>query len=132
LLSDLLAEIERQGPDPIVSLESFFEGNDDPASIGCNLEDHPGVPRFYAVLRAIRERPDVHGVWVGITEVMGPDEWPFSDTVYVVTSAPSAEVAEWTAELQPDEPGPEEWTREPPARLKPVPAGSRVVTVWWD
>ena len=61
MLADLLAEIEAQGwsddgsgPDPVVSLELFFEGNDDLASIGCNLIDHPGPADFYATLRAIR------------------------------------------------------------------------------
>ncbi len=69
MLDDLLADVNRQGGnagstglEPVVSLELFFEGNDDPGSIGCNLTDHPGVDRFYAVLRGIRDRPDVHGV----------------------------------------------------------------------
>jgi len=42
MLSDLLAEIDRRGgyetgvgPEPVVSLELFFEGNDDLGSIGC-------------------------------------------------------------------------------------------------
>src|SRR5262245_38111426 len=85
MLAKLLAEIERQGgyehgvgAEPVVDLELFFDGNDDPGSIGCNLIDHPGPAHFYAVLRSIRDRPDVHGVWIGISEVMAPDEWPFS------------------------------------------------------
>ncbi len=89
MLTELLAEIERQGgydgagPETVVDLETFFEGNDDFASIGCNLLAHPSPVQFYAVLRSVRDRPEVHGVWVGISEVMGLDEWPFSDHVYV-------------------------------------------------
>jgi hypothetical protein len=85
VLDDLLAEIDRQGGhagdvgrEPVISLELFFEGNDDPGSIGCNLPDHPGVHHFYTVLRHIRDRADVHDVRIGITEVMSRDEWPFS------------------------------------------------------
>ena len=35
-----------QNPGPTVSLEDFFEGNDDLGSIGCNLSAHPGVDVF--------------------------------------------------------------------------------------
>jgi len=131
VLSDLLAEIERQGGDePIVSLELFFDGNDDEASIGPNLIDHPGVASFYATLRAIRDRSDVYGVWIAITEVMPAGEWPFTDRVYVVTSAPPADVDRWVSDLQADEPGDTGWLGGPPP--VPVPDGARVVMLWWD
>jgi hypothetical protein len=130
VLTDLLAEIERQGGDePIVSLELFFEGNDDLGSIGPNLIDHPGVAFFYATLRAVRDRPDVYGVWVAISEVMSEDEWPFSSHVYVVTSAPPADVDQWVFDLQADEPGDAEWDGDAPV---PVPDGARLVVLWWD
>lgn len=94
MLAELHGEISRQGgyedgayAEPVVSLELFFDGNEDPGSIGCNLSDHPGPDGFYRVLSAIRDRPDVYGVWVGISEVMDPDEWPFSDHIYFVTTA---------------------------------------------
>ena len=94
MLEELHAEISRQGgydhgagPEPVVSLELFFDGNEDPASIGCNLSDHPGPARFYEVLSTIRDRPEVHSVWVGVSDVIEPDDWPFSDHVYVVTTA---------------------------------------------
>src|SRR2546429_9676710 len=85
------------GPEPVISLELFFDGNDDLGSIGCNLSDHPGPARFYGVLGAIRDRPEVYSVWVGISEVMAPDEWPFSNHVYVVTTVSAAEVMSWVA-----------------------------------
>jgi hypothetical protein len=131
VLTDLLAEIERQGGDePIVSLELFFEGNDDLGSIGPNLIDHPGVAFIYATLRAVRDRPDVYGVWVGIDEVVADDEWPFTDHVYVVTSAPPSEVDRWVRDLQSDEPGDTGWLGGPPPVA--VPDGARLVVLWWD
>jgi hypothetical protein len=100
MLHDLLAEIASQGdyrstdgPEPVVSLEMFFDGNDDMGSIACNLTEHPGLDRFSAILRDIRDRPDVFAVWVGISEVMDDTQWPFSDHVYVVTTATAPEVA---------------------------------------
>jgi hypothetical protein len=139
VLAELLAEIERQGgyadgvgPEPVVSLELFFQDNDDLGSIGCNLTDHPGPAHFYTVLRSIRARPEVHGVWVGISEVMGPDEWPFSDHVYVVCTAPPHEVAQWAASLQPDEPGDDWWNGAPPLSPIAIPPGAHLVVLWWD
>ena len=131
MLNDLLAEIARQGEDnAIVDLELFFEGNDDGASIGPNLIDNPGPAAFYATLRAIRDRSDVFGVWVGITEVMPEGEWPFTDRVYVVTSALPAEVDRWVADLQADEPGGDDDGEGAP--VVPVPDGARLVVLWWD
>jgi hypothetical protein len=140
MLPDLLAEIKRQGgyesgvgPEPVVSLESFFEGNDDGGSIGCNLIDHPGVYQFFAILRNVRERADVQDVWVGISEVLGDDEWPFSDHVYVVTSASADDVLRWTIALSPEPEVASGWWKDaPPARPIPVPEGMRVLTLWWD
>ncbi|WP_249997651.1 hypothetical protein [Actinoplanes sp. M2I2] len=140
MLPDLLAEIQRQGgyesgvgSEPVVSLELFFEGNEDLGSIGCNLIHHPGVRAFFTVLRDVREQPDVHDVQVGISEVLGDDEWPFSDHVYVVTRAPASEVLRLTAALNPEQEVSYEWWNDaPPAKPIPVPDGMRLQTLWWD
>ena len=139
MLAELLAEIDRQGgyahgagPEPVVDLELFFEGNDDLGSIGCNLLDHPGTAHFYEVLRSMRDRPDVHGVWVGITEVLPPGEWPFSDHVYVVTTATAHDVARWAASLDPDEPGDDWWNGAPPLQPIAIPPDAHLVMLWWD
>jgi hypothetical protein len=140
VLTDLLAEIERQGgydsgagPEPVVSLELFFEGNNDPGSIGCNLNRHPGVQTFFTVLRDLRERPDVHDVQIGISEVLGDNQWPFSDHVYVITSASSDDLLRLTAALRSE---PEVsygwWNDVEPAKPIPAPEGMRLQTLWWD
>ena len=134
--TSLLAEIRDQRSDdksrPVVSLEVFFEGNDDPASIGCNLPEHPGVPTFYAVLRSIRERPDVQDVLVAITEDMGDDDWPFSDCIYVLTRASVKDVEKWAAALEPDPDPAEGYFPGPPKRAPTLLPEHRVVTLWWD
>ncbi|MDP4145462.1 MAG: hypothetical protein Q8936_13415 [Bacillota bacterium] len=58
---NLLEEIYRQvnvnkKTLPLISLELFFEGNDDIGSIGCNLLDHPGTEKFYSVLKNIKDK----------------------------------------------------------------------------
>src|SRR4051794_17143456 len=107
----LIEAIKQQGwPNPshqlpIVSLEEFFTGNDDEGSLGCNLIDHPGMRFFYDTLRTIREKPMVQEVLIEIAEVEESDEsmWPFSECVYILTSASQADVEAWMEPLQPDE-----------------------------
>jgi hypothetical protein len=113
----------RGGAGALLSLEEFFTDNDDLGSIGCNLNDHPGVNAFSQIFLSIRERPDVSDVRVAIRDFAdSPEEWPFSDTVYVVTSASVDEIAAIVESLQPDEVQIDDTAM----------AGQRVVSVWWD
>ena len=110
-LDRLRRRIDELGGDaayPVVPLDLFFTGNDDAASIGPNLDPHPGVQTFHRVLRSIRDRSDVSDVVLQVNEVLeGEDEWPYVDAAYVVTSASAEEVHEWAVELSPDPPEPE-------------------------
>ena len=118
---------------PVVPLDAFFDGNDDLGSIGCNLgDDHPGLDRFREVLAGVKKRRDVQDVLVGIFEAMEEDtSWPFSETVYVLTSASASAVQEWVAELQPDEVE-EGFLDGPPPGLPPLGDGMMPVRLWWD
>lgn len=116
---------------PLVSIEDFFEGNEDLGSIGCNLLDHPGLNRFQQVLTTIRNRVQVSDVLIGIYEVEESDEtmWPFSETVYIVTSVAPDQVFEWLQPLQPDSVAP---VMNPILNEPVVPEGYLVCEVWWD
>jgi hypothetical protein len=138
-LAELLARIEELGGEeayPVVPLELFFDGNDDDASIGPNLEPHPGMPTFARVLRAVRDRDEVSDVVLQVSEVLGDDEWPFVDAAYVITTASPEDVHEWAGELEPDEyveDMPRTWPQgDPPPGAPPVAAGHHVVTLFWD
>ena len=113
----LFAQIKRQQevgePLPIVSLEEFFEGNNDYGSIGCNLDDpqakpplpvpywpHPSPQGFYEILRAVRERQEVQDVLVEVSDTdVGEEDWPFSELVYILTTESIGEVEVWAASL---------------------------------
>jgi hypothetical protein len=130
----LIADQQEDDPDigPIVPLDAFFDGNEDAASIGCNLSEHPGMETFYRVLRDVRARNEVQDVLVGIQEVMeGDDEWPFSDVVFILTSASSADIARWLEPLQPDEIIDGWGGDKASAAPDPVP-GMSVFRAWWD
>jgi hypothetical protein len=135
---ELLARIRSQrdfkdytAPDPIVSLEEFFTGNEDLGSIGCNLTRHPGMQSFYAELKTIRSRPDVQGVFVAIHETDADTIWPFSECVYILTSAPTKEVSRWMQKLEPSEIS-EGWLYKQPSDAPKLKDGIRPVSCWWD
>ncbi|MDT2046527.1 hypothetical protein [Priestia flexa] len=133
---NLLESIYKQGyPDaqtaPLVSLEEFFEGNEDEGSIGCNLIDHPGVSFFYEVLLEIRNKENVQDVFVEIMEVEDEEYWPFSERIYVLTDAKVAEVKQWMSILEPDEID-EGYAFGKPSAAPELKLGYHVIGAWWD
>jgi hypothetical protein len=141
LIEKTLAMLEEGSALPAVSLEDFFEGNTDEASIGVNLskENHIGLAGFRRTLSDIRERPDVQGVFVEVTEIPEPDEkadadiWPTACVAFVVTSAPRSDVTEWVASLHPRDIS-EGWCVQPGVKTPIADAdlspGMRPVRVW--
>ena len=134
----LIAKIKSQGPldtdtSPVVSLEDFFTGNTDCGSIGCNLDPHPGLQKFFDVLRDIRSRPDVQDVSVSIFEVEERNKsiWPFSERVYVITSATPKKLAKWADALEPGEVDQGYIGGKPQAAPRRKP-GMNVLSLWWD
>ena len=133
----LVTKIEQQAVPPgsaeiVVSLEDFFNGNDDLGSIGCNLgsEQQP-VAEFHRVLKNIRSRPEVQDVLVRICDYSDPTSWPFSDTVYIITRADLATVREWVAPLLPDEVD-AEWMYEKPLAAPALDSAMTPYSVWGD
>jgi hypothetical protein len=118
-------------PRPLLTVSEFFEGNTYSGSIGCNLSPQPTPAQFYALFTRFLERPDVEDVRIQITMFDDP-EWPFSDMVYVMTSASPEEVATWfDPQLRPDEVG-EGFIPGQAYEPYSQPAGSRVIYCWWD
>lgn len=77
-----------------VPLDLFFEGNDDPGSIGCNLcGPRPSIGEFYKALSAFRSRPEVQDVLVRISSADDEAYRPCSDTVCVISSIAEEEIA---------------------------------------
>jgi hypothetical protein len=131
LAAKIAAQAARAG-DIVVSLEDFFTGNVDRGSIGCNLgKSQPPIQTFFQVLRDIRSRPGVQDVLVRVCEFDDPTSWPYSDTVYVLASAPLEEVQQWVAPLTPDEVY-AEWMYGPPPKAPPLKPGVTPYSIWWD
>jgi hypothetical protein len=139
--AELIKKIKQQGfpspsnkkPYPIVTLEEFFVGNDDLGSIGCNLIDHPGISLFYETFLSIRGKPNVRDVLVEIKDMEEESEgiWPFSDTIYILTSATREEVTSWVYILGPDEVQ-EDFSDNNRALALDIKPDIKVYSVWWD
>lgn len=92
-------------PRPLVTLEEFFEGNEDYGSIGYNFyPDQPAPSEFWQFFAKIRDREDVVTVLIQVSDQEDPDGWPSTDTVWVVTSASADDVNTWLGDrFQSDE-----------------------------
>ncbi len=100
----LKAELETADEPALVAAERFFDGNEDEASIGCNLAKHPGIPRFREVLTGLARRPDVRSVHLVISDPdPGEEYWPFSDLVLVAGEISDLELRRTLSPLKPDE-----------------------------
>jgi len=118
-------------PRPLVSLETFFEGNSDYGSIGYNFyPDQPSPSEFYRLFKQIRGFAEVCDVLVQVQQHEDPEAWPSTDTVWVITRASNAEVTEWLGKrFQPDE-----LLEGIPDGVQSVeiPPGCRALGIWYD
>ena len=141
LVEKALAIIDDGNTLLVVSLEEFFVGNTDEASIGVNLvpEQHIGLNGYRRVLESIHERPDVQDVFLELTEIPDLDEpaddgiWPTACVAFIVTSAALSEVKEWVEPLYPRSVD-EGWNVQAGVKV-PLPdadllTGMRPVRVW--
>lgn len=129
--ADLKAKLSAQQEPWLVSVEVFFDGNDDEASIGCNLNPHPGIDVFRAILLGILRRPDVVAAYALISELdPGVESWPFADWVFVAGAIARDDLADALAPLQPDSVGPPEYPGVPEAIARQHDAP--VLAAWWD
>src|SRR5262249_43406109 len=120
-------------PLPLVTLEEFFEGNDNYGSIGCQLTPMLGPEFFFLTFKSIRSLPNLHGVLVEVAEVEPEDSlaWPFSDRVYVFTDAERDELAQWAAPIKPD--AIQEGFSNGKHRCAPaIVSGFKCYSLWWD
>lgn len=127
----LLKELSRLPEPQIVPIDRFFDGNNDPGSIGCNLPEHPGMDVFRDVLVGLTSRSDIEAVYAQIAELdPGEDSWPFADTILVVGNVSTGELRRLLAPLQPDEIGPADTFGVPTS----VSDRHRtpILAAWWD
>ena len=121
----------------LISIDEFFDGNNDEASIAPNLIEKPKVSEYYKVLKKISENPKVTASFVKLNEVMiyddgklNDNEWFFSDMIYIIGDLTKEEIKEATKSLKPDE---VEYDEEMLMQeIDPKYKDKKVVYIWWD
>lgn len=129
--NQLIEDLAKEAAPQVVEIERFFDGNDDPGSIGCNLVQHPGVEIFKGTLLKLARRGDVEAVYAQIAELEpGEDSWPFTDTIFVVGRIELDELRKALEPLQPDEVGHGKHFAVP--ALIAEKHSEPVLAAWWD
>ena len=136
----LVARINQNGdindsatPKPLITLEEFFEGNDDYGSIGYNFcPNQPPPAEFFAFFKQIRERPGVFDVRVEVSQHEVADEWPSSDTIWIITRSTPDVVSSWLGERFRADDLIVGWPEIGNRELLLVPEGMQIIGVWWD
>ncbi len=124
---------DQEIPRPLVTLEEFFEGNHDFASIGFNLDPPASPQATYRLFRSIRDKAHVQDVRVMVMGQEEPDSWPWSDTVWIITSATPYEVRDWLGEQFRADSLILGFARDS-RKVEPyqLPQGMSAIGVWWD
>lgn len=83
-----------------VTLNEFFDGNEDEASLGCNLVPHPSLEALYYHLQRFSNEHEVE-VYVEIHEVDESDDerWPYSERVYLIGDVDTDTLKELSANV---------------------------------
>lgn len=124
----LKAALAEQNEPKLVTIDRYFDGNDDSGSIGCNLMEHPGIEVFREVLTGLLNRTDVIAAYAQIAEAdPGEGSWPFADKVVLFGRISTSDLSAVISPLQPTDVGIGREFREL-SRLH----GVRPVVVWWD
>lgn len=120
-----------------LTVDEFFDGNNDVASIAPNLDTKLPVKEYYQILKALSKSPKNMDVFVELKDVMinengqlNENEWFYTDIVYFVGDFSKEEIKEITKSLQPDE---VEYDNEKVIKgLGERYKNKKVVYVWWD
>ena len=136
----ILKRVNRNGdindvstPSPLVTLEEFFEGNNDYGSIGYNFyPDQPLPSEFYELFKTIRDRTEVADVRVAVKDLEDPEGWPSTDTVWVITGSSVNEVKKWLGERFRADDIIVGFSEDYPTESYDVPDGMQAIGVWWD
>jgi hypothetical protein len=120
-----------------LTLDEFFDGNNDDASIAPNLSTKLKVKDYYTTLKDIQKDKKVIGAYVELKEVLVYDnnqlndnEWFYTDIIYFVGDITKEEIALKVGKLLPDEV--EYSDDERIFGLNDDYQNKNIVYVWWD
>jgi hypothetical protein len=120
-----------------LTIDEFFDGNNDEASIAPNLSKKPKASEYYSILKKLSKNPKTINAFVEIKDVMiyqngklNDSEWFYTDIVYFIGDLTKKEIEEATKSLMPDEVGYD--TGNGISGLDEKYKNKKIVSVWWD
>lgn len=135
---ELLNKIKEQGGvgypynnNVFVTIEDFFEGNDVKGSFatnGCTQEIY--VHEFYNIFKGIKSKANVQDIRLLIYSV--EEDWAYSDTAYILSSANKEEIYSWFGEAFPSDIGEDNPSDKDLERLPQLNDGYKIYYLWWD
>ena len=132
--TELLNKILQNGfPDKevVVSVEEFFDGNDDSSSIGCNIyPDPPSLQTFYETFKRLKATDEIENIFIRIADIEDT-VWFYTDTVFIIGDITIDDLKEMVKDLRPDEiySG---WMYGLPANLNNLNIDKKVYSIFWD
>lgn len=133
---DLLDYANSEQP-VFMSIDEFFDGNNDWASIAPNLISKPAPKEYYATLKNFSSKYKDIDILVEIKDVIiyedgqpGKDEWFYTDIIYFIGNITKEQVLEETKHLLPDEVGYD--TENKSLQQNEKYRNKNIVYIWWD
>ncbi len=133
--ADLITKLERLGfpeNEVVLTFDEFFVGNHFENSIGVNIyPNKPSVSLFRNTFFKLLEEKLVDSIFIRVIDIEEPEEWVFSDTVYIIGSISIELLEERIRDLFPDDIN-EGWVYEIPVNIGPYDKTKNVFTIFWD
>jgi hypothetical protein len=121
----------------LLTIDEFFDGNNDESSIATNLVIKVPMIAYYNILKGLADNPKTVDAFAELKDViiydngqLNDNEWFYTDVIYFIGDLTKEEIKEATKNLFPDE---VEYDTE--NRIKGLSEkykDKNVVYVWWD
>lgn len=115
-----------------ISFTDFFNNDNCKDAIGVNIEPEPPLAeKFHQVFKNLLDLGKADSILVRIADIDDPEDWFYSDTVYVIGNVTLEDLKAQIKELSPDEIY-EEWMYGKPVNVDGLQNGQKIYSIWWD
>lgn len=119
------------------TVDEFFDGNYDDASIAPNLQYKPTISEYYKIIKEISKHPKITNVLIELKDVniyqdneLSDSDWVYTDMIYFIGEITNEELNEKIKTLKPDE---VEYTIDNEIlSLDSSYNGKKIIYAWWD
>ena len=115
-----------------IPLDDFFNSENCVDAIGVNIyPDPPSCEKFYQVFKGLLSSEKADKIFVRISDTEEPENWFFSDTIYVIGNLTLEELKSKIEKLQSDDIC-KGWMYDEPVNIGEIQSGQNIYSIWWD